>query len=712
MLAKLEFKCLRVMSKKIYILIIDDNQSSLFLVRSMLEDEGYNTLTANSGELALASLEDNIPDLILLDIMMPRMDGFEVCKHIKQKENLVEIPLIFLTALTKVDDKLKGFQLGAVDYISKPFQKEELIARIKTHLALRENEIELRKKNKELVLVKEKAIENEKRFKQLFNNLGDAVYVVRFGGENRGRILEVNPEATRQTGYTRSELLQMNIIKDLFIPGSEEISTDKWEEKLRKGETVTTLEMKRKKDGTEYWTEVTVTPIEFKGKEASLSINHDFTERKKAEEELLKHRNNLEELVKKRTVELNFTNAKLEKAAGMKDEFLANMSHELRTPLNAILGLSEALQEKIYGNLNPKQTEKIQHIDESGRHLLGLINEILDLSKVEAGKIGLEYVEISIEELSQSSLRFIKQIAFKKKIKVSSSISSTIEIFRADEKRMKQILVNLLSNAVKFTPDGEQIGLDVNVNEKTQTISFIVWDTGIGISKQNLDKLFQPFVQIDSVLSRQYEGTGLGLALVNNLTNLHNGSITVDSKEGKGSRFNVTIPLMENGYKGTIPIIIGSPRDEDESKINMNEPDVLIAKKNVQAKKENQKLILIAEDNKPHLTTIKDYLEAKQFRVAVARNGKEAVEKAHEIIPALVLMDIQMPKMDGLEAIKEIRASSNADVSGIPIIAVTALAMPGDREKCINAGANNYLKKPVGLKFLVKTINDLLENKG
>ncbi|MCK5171406.1 MAG: response regulator, partial [Bacteroidales bacterium] len=325
----------------------------------------------------------------------------------------------------------------------------------------------------------------------------------------------------------------------------------------------------------------------------------------------------------------------------------------------------------------------------------------LDLAKIEAGKIVLEYRQISIEELMQSSLRFIKQIAFKKKIKVSTNTSSTIKTFRADEKRMKQILVNLLSNAVKFTPDEGQIGLDVNVNEENQTISFMVWDTGIGISQEDIDKLFLPFVQIDSALSRQYEGTGLGLALVNNLVNMHNGSVTIGSQEEKGSRFIVTIPIMEPESKF---------KDSKIDKLN-SESNVLIVKEDVQEKRGGQRLILLAEDNEHNITTIKDYLEAKQFQVVVARNGKQAVEITHEIKPKLILMDIQMPVMNGLESTKEIRASSNSKISGIPIIALTSLAMPGDREKCLNAGADEYMKKPVSLKNLVKTINEFLEKK-
>ena len=557
--------------------------------------------------------------------------------------------------------------------------------------------------------------ENEARYRSLIENSNDAIYLL----YNR-RFEIINNKHIKMFGYTLEEVNKPDFdFLQLVAPKSRQFVEDRQKrmargEKLKSKYEFTALT----KNGKELEVEASVSFIDYKKGKATQGIIRDITERKKIEKELKRHRDKLEELVTERTAELSFANFELAKASKMKDEFLANMSHELRTPLNAILGLSEALQEEIYGNINQIQTEKLHGIEESGRHLLSLINEILDLAKIEAGKIVLEYQQISIEKLMQSSIRFIKQSALKKKIKVSTSISSTIETFRADEKRIRQVLVNLLSNAVKFTPDGCQIGLNVNVNEEYKTISFTIWDTGIGIPSKHFDKLFQPFVQIDSKLSRQYAGTGLGLVLVNNLINMHNGSISVGSEEGKGSCFIVTIPLMEYGEKDFVPIIIGNSRDKGESefkhpkidKLN-SESDVLIVKENVQIKKEDQKLILLAEDNEMNIMTIKDYLEAKKFRIVVARNGNEAVEMAHEINPELILMDIQMPEMDGLEAIREIRTSNNSNIFGIPIIALTALVMPGDKEKCLNAGANEYMKKPVGLNNLVKTINNLLEKK-
>lgn len=424
-----------------------------------------------------------------------------------------------------------------------------------------------------------------------------------------------------------------------------------------------------------------------------LGIGQDITEMDGLRTELKEERKNLVKRIEERTAELSLSNAQLAKAAKMKDEFLASMSHELRTPLNSILGLSEALQEEVYGSLNPKQAKSLHNIESSGKHLLSLINEILDLAKIEAGKIELEYSKISFENIIQSSLLFIKQPALKKHLKITSSISSAVEYFSADEKRMKQILVNLLNNAVKFTPEGGEVSLEVIVNIEDKKIDFSVIDTGIGISSENLAQLFQAFVQIDSKLSREYEGTGLGLVLVKNLVELHNGAISVESEVNKGSCFTVSIPLIIEDLDG----------QKQETKEH-----ILAPVKSEPIFEGSQLLVLLAEDNEANIETLTDYLEVKQFRVMVARNGEEAVEKASEIKPDIILMDIQMPVMDGLTAIKKIRAIEDKNLKGVPIIAITALAMPGDEEKCLNAGADLYVKKPLSLKKLVISIQDLL----
>ena len=246
---------------------------------------------------------------------------------------------------------------------------------------------------------------------------------------------------------------------------------------------------------------------------------------------------NLTDSLRTRTDELSTANAELAWAARLKDEFLANMSHELRTPLNAILGMSEVLQMETYGRLNDKQLGSLKHIEEGGRHLLSLINDILDLSKIEAGQLELNLDTIPVEDVCQASLRFVQQQALKKQVKLVSEIDPQVKTLEVDERRLKQILVNLLTNAVKFTPSGGRVGLEVNRDADKSAVCFTVWDTGVGISEEDLQKLFQPFVQLDSSLAKEHEGTGLGLHLVQNIIERHKGRMRFQSVYGQGSTF-------------------------------------------------------------------------------------------------------------------------------------------------------------------------------
>jgi PAS domain S-box-containing protein len=379
-----------------------------------------------------------------------------------------------------------------------------------------------------------------------------------------------------------------------------------------------------------------------------------------------------------------------EKATRLKDDFLASMSHELRTPLTSVLGRTELLSEEIYGPITPRQREALRNIEESGRHLLDLINDILDLSKIEAGKLQPEWEQVSMPDVCSTCLRMVTQLAQTKQVSVHFSIDSTITTLRADPRRLKQILVNLLSNAVKFTPHNGKVGLDVVGNPAQQTITCTVWDTGIGIATEDLPRLFQPFTQIDSRLSRQYEGTGLGLALVLRLTEAHGGSVSVTSTIGEGSRFSVTLPWVSTNAN--------TPPAEQSITQTAQIPNLVTS----DSEHSDTPLILLAEDRQENILMFLDYLPMHGYRVIVAHNGHEAVAQAQTNHPDLILMDIQMPGMDGLEAIQRIRAIP--PLHTIPIIALTALAMPGDRERCLAAGANDYLTKPVHLRMLLNTI--------
>jgi CheY-like chemotaxis protein len=402
--------------------------------------------------------------------------------------------------------------------------------------------------------------------------------------------------------------------------------------------------------------------------------------------------------------------------------------------------MSEGFQDNVFGDLNDKQRKSIATIERSGRHLLELINDILDLSKIESGKLELQISDVPIVSLCEGSLAFIKQMAHKKAIEIHTSIPKDIKNIQGDNLRLRQILINLLCNAVKFTPDGGSITLKVRVEEgeqfttdikeiypenhqkiketsgiiaalsaysrsipippSSQRLCFSVIDTGIGIAEEDMSKLFQAFVQIDSSLNRQYSGTGLGLALVERITTLHGGTVSVTSQVGKGSCFSIHLPyhagseVLQREAGSQLP-------NQSLSEHLLNSPI------SVPETALKDSLILLAEDNPANIDTISGYLEGRGYRVIVAKDGYEAISLAQTEDPNLILMDIQMPGMDGLEAMRHIR---NGGQTQMPIVALTALAMSGDREKCIEAGANEYLTKPIKFKQLTATIQKLLLN--
>jgi PAS domain S-box-containing protein len=398
----------------------------------------------------------------------------------------------------------------------------------------------------------------------------------------------------------------------------------------------------------------------------------DITPRRLAEEQL--HQTNQELLM---------SNTELARATRLKDEFLANMSHELRTPLNAILGIAEAMSDAVYGPMSEPYRKSIKVIEQSGQHLLELINDILDLAKIEAGQLAIRPGNTSLKYLCESSLSFVRQMAMNKQIQLLHDDRSGIDWIEVDERRMRQVLINLLSNAVKFTPKGGTIELIAQFNAARNQVQFQVKDTGIGIAAGNLADLFQPFIQIDSRLNRQFSGTGLGLTLVKRIVELHGGQIQVTSRLNHGSCFMITLPIGQ-------PLTIANPNctDRPELPINVAHPEA--------------PRILLAEDNPMNIEIIQDYLHAQGYAVIVAQNGREAIVQTDQQCPDLILMDIQMPGMDGLEAIARLR--QNRAHRDRPIIALTALAMPGDAERCRQAGADDYLSKPVKLKQLTQTI--------
>lgn len=489
--------------------------------------------------------------------------------------------------------------------------------------------------------------------------------------DSDGVFILANQTELSWLGYSREEVLGRMHIRQILTPASQQTFSQNFSQFKTQG-IINDLELDFvRKDGTLLPVAVNATAIyDAQGQYVmSRTTVFNITERKQAE------------------AELRAANMALAQAVRLKDEFLANMSHELRTPLNAVLSFSESLEEGTYGPLGSRQLEVLRLMLESGRHLLDLINDILDLSKIEADKFELHTGPMDVEACCQKSLQMIRQQAIAQQLRISTSFMHETNLIYADERRLKQMLVNLLGNAVKFTPKGGVVGLEV-AQLGDEAIRFTVWDTGIGIPGDQLGELFKPFVQLDSSLSRQYTGTGLGLALVHRLAQLHGGGVTVESEVGKGSRFSFAIPLRS----AQIEPYLQPAKQETNHRQSQDAGTPTVT-------------ILLVEDNEINRLVTQDYLIDKGYQVMTAINGFEAVEQTHAYQPKLILMDIQMPGMDGLEAIRQLRALPA--FATVPIIALTALAMPGDRERCLEAGANEYLTKPVSLKHLQQRIEEL-----
>ena len=530
-----------------------------------------------------------------------------------------------------------------------------------------------------------------------------------------GTITFANDKFCEISKYSREELIGQNhrILNSGHHPHN--FFANMWKEiasgKIWQGEI-----KNRTKDGCFYWVDTTIIPfINDRGNPYQyLSVRQDITNLKRNE-------------------------SKLMQAIRLKDEFLANMSHELRTPLNAILGMSESLQEQILGPINTRQSDAISMIEKSGEHLLSLINDILELSKIESGKLELDIEKVAIEQLCKSSLSFVKQQAFKKQIQINVKLSQDLGEMILDQRRMRQVLINLLTNAVKFTATGGKVTLEVYYEplemafvehkslkailqpnstdwkyedcdlKNSRYLCFSVTDTGIGISPADQEKLFQPFVQIDSKLNRQYEGTGLGLALVKRIVELHGGNVRLRSKLNEGSCFTVRLPYIcqapnTEGISPTHSSI--APKTNTKGISQSDNKSDIASEKFDDRKVVNPPLILLAEDNEANIMTVSSYLKAKEYRVIIAQNGVEAIAITKEKRPDLILMDIQMPVMDGLTAIAQIRLDPS--LIDIPIIALTALAMETDRDRCLAVGANEYMSKPIKLKQLDLLMQKLL----
>lgn len=506
--------------------------------------------------------------------------------------------------------------------------------------------------------------QSEAKFRAIFEHSSIGIGLL----DIKAQIFDINPAFCQMLGYSRDELCGHKISD--YIYDEEAISEVKLYHQLR-NENQETFEIECQfthKSGHLVWAYFSVSLIySIHGKSKFfLAMTEDITERKRTELKLLQSKE------------------AAEAGSRAKSAFLATMSHELRTPLNAIMGLSQLLQQEILGNLNEKQQEYVNCIYSSGEHLLSLINDILDLSKIEAGKEELYFTTLSVNDICHNVISTVCDRAISKGLKIIVEIAENIETCIADERRLKQMLLNLLTNAIKFTQKGR---ISLEVKQKNQAIAFIITDTGIGIDSQYFSSLFEPFKQLDSQLNRQYEGTGLGLALTRKLAWLHSGDITVESSRDVGSRFTLLLPLQQPN----ISLTVDDNLDIKTINQSTNNPSSSLS---ISSKATIFKNILLVEDDNNTALLLQDYLQTIGYQVKWIATGEEFLTQVSSDID-LILLDVLLPgNINGLDLLKTLRQQK--DFTELPVIMMTPMGMK-DRDRFLQAGANDCLSKPIGI---------------
>jgi len=761
--------------ERVEILIVDDREENLLALEVILANDQYSFVRAASGKDALKKLlQDHDFAIILMDVQMPGMDGFETAELIRQSEKFNRVPIIFLTANTNnQEDVFKGYQTGAVDFMVKPLSGPILKAKVAVFVDLYLKNHELFVQGENMKILNAKLEQQTEYVRSLIEGTLDPLFTINSEGfitdmneafakitdaprskitgepffhfftrpsvaeeavrevfdkdsvkdfqltlksesgkttdvlingsvyrdsrgkvmgavvvarekilsrysrslieasldplitiNSEGKITDMNQALSNITGITREKITGTDFF-DYFT--DREKAKEVYQQAFLKGIVIDSPLTIRHRDGK-------LTDVLFNGSvykddrgyvQGIVIVARDITARKKFENELIEARHRAEEAVK------------------AKQQFLSNMSHEIRTPMNAIVGFTKVV---LKTNLDEKQREYINAIKISGDALIVLINDILDLAKVDAGKMTFEQIPFKLSVSLHAMLHLFEAKATEKNLKLIREYDSEIpEVLVGDPVRLHQVILNLVSNALKFTSKGS-ITVAVNVvkqDRKKIILQFSVKDTGIGIPENKLDSIFDNFQQASSGTSRVYGGTGLGLAIVRQLVLAQGGTVTVESRQGKGSAFNVSLPFKKTNEQ------INQEPD--------NQRDLIDGR--------HYGKILVVEDVALNQLLMKTLLEEAGFDLVIADNGKKAVELMKDDVFDLVLMDLQMPEMNGFEATEVIRKELKQNV---PIIALTADVTSVDLNKCRMVGMNDYLSKPIDDKLLFKKIANYL----
>jgi len=489
--------------QNVHVLYVEDDPDDIILMREELAEAsfaGFNLQNVTNVASALDYLGNYQTDIILLDLNLPDSHGLETVSTLR--EHHPELPVVVYSGRDDYDLAVQIIQEGAQDFLVKGRVDANGLSRALRFAMMRHRAHRI-------------PPESEAQLRSLISGIADGVLVI----SQEGLIVFANPTAEVLFGRPAAKLVDSFFGFPLTDHGASQVEILQSGGRVIHGEMRTAL-------------------IEWKGKPAYLVSLRDMSERRQAELALEAAKQQLEVNAR----ELQAANLSLQKSGHLKDQFLSTMSHELRTPLTGILGLADVLQTQNCGALNEKQQTALQHISESGRRLIGLINDILDYSSIEAGQLKLAPALCQISQICASCLRSVAGQANQKKLHTSLKVEPPDLLVKADGRRLKQMLVNLLSNAIKFTPAGGSCGIEVTASADERLVYISVWDTGIGIKAEDTMHLFQPFVQLDGRLAREYNGTGLGLVLAQRLAGLHGGWVDVHSEVGKGSRFTICLP--------------------------------------------------------------------------------------------------------------------------------------------------------------------------
>lgn len=648
------------------LLYVDDEPALLDLGKIFLERSGdISVYTAESVRQALLILEKNEIDVIVSDYDMPGQNGIEFLKIVRNTGKLT--PFIIFTGKGREETVIEALDEGADSYIQKNTEPsilfEHLRQKIDRAIRLKVAEQELRKKSRE--------------WDGIFNSTERITLIL----DTSGLILSANEAALNLFHKTLQELIG-SPYEGYFIdndlphdknPFKKALHTKKFE-----SEEIACNVLNK-------YFSISCTPVlDDKNEiEKIIFMGSDITQRIYAEEEIKKYRDNLEELVRERTIELAIAKEQAESSNKAKTAFLSNMSHELRTPLNAILGYTQIFQR--YDNITDEQKEQLKTIYTSGKHLLSLINDLLDLSKIEARAIKTEEMPFNLVSLCKEVYNIIKIKAEEKNLQFFFDILSDIPpTVIGDEGKLRQILINLLNNSVKYTEIGHIIFRVRYHYPSSQMFQAEIIDTGKGIPESKIDEIFKPFTQLGTH-DETVEGTGLGLSITKSLIEFMHGSLELHSDYGIGSKFTVTIKL---------PTSYALVPEKNELK-------------NIIGYKGEKKKILLVDDNLPNASFLESLLYPLGFTIFKATNGEDALLSVMSEHPDIILLDFVMSGMNGLDVIHEIRKNSEFDY--IKIIGISASLSRNDYKDDFKNKCDDFLVKPVEIDVLLETIGKHLK---